>query len=229
MNNLTLLYVEDDLEAMEDTRYLLSEFFSNVHTAKDGKEALQTYSEIKPDVLVLDINLPKINGIEVASTVRKMNENIPILFITAFSEKDMLLKAIDISAVGYIVKPYKISDLQEAIDKIISKNFNVDEEFFLAGEFIWHKKDKTLTLDTQNVNLTKNERDLLELLCDNKTQFFKPSDIEIRLSKGDQNVKENNVVQLISRFKSKITSKYKREPYFIENVYGLGYRILTKS
>ena len=227
MNNLTILYVEDDLEAMEDTKYLLNEFFAKVYTAQDGKEALEKYAEIKPDILVLDINLPKVNGIEVASAVRETNEEIPILFITAFSDKEMLLKAIDISASGYIVKPYKISELQESINKIITKKFNLSDEFSLAGGFIWHKKEKILMLENQNINLTKNERNLLELLCDNKTQFFKPSEIEASLSKVDQSIKENNVVQLISRFRNKITSKYEREPYFIENVYGLGYRIST--
>ncbi len=229
MNDLTLLYVEDDVEALEDTSYLLSEFFSQVHTAKDGREALRKYHALNPDVLVLDINLPGLSGMEVASEVRKTDISTPILFITAFSDKGTLLKAINVSAIGYIVKPYKISELKEAINKIIKKKLNVTEELRLVGNFIWRKKDKNLTFDSQNVNLTKNERDLLELLCDNENQFFKPLDIEISLSKTDHNVKENNVVQLISRFKNKILKKYDSEPFFIENVYGLGYKILTKQ
>ena len=229
MNNLKLLYVEDDIEALEDTSYLLSEFFSEVHTAQDGKEALEMYAKIMPDILVLDINLPKINGIDVALSVREKNLNIPILFITAFSDKDMLLKAIEISASGYIVKPYKISELRESINKIILKSFK-KQQVLLEGGFLWDKSSKTLFLNDKHINLTLNELALLEFLCDNRSQFFKPSDIELALSNsGLESVKENNIVQLISRFRHKIHSRHNKETFFIENIYGLGYRILLKE
>ncbi len=228
MHNLKLLYVEDDLEALEDTSFLLKDFFSDVLTAQDGQEALEMYTKLNPDILVLDINLPKIDGIELASIIRETNSDIPILFITAFSDKELLLKAIDISASGYLVKPYKIDELKESVEKIVTQNFQ--KEFVtLEGGFIWNSADSVLSFQNQHINLTQNEISLLRLLVQNKTQFFKPSDIVLELAPSSETVKENNVVQLVSRFRNKINHDFNIEKFFIESVYGVGYHILIKK
>ncbi len=228
MKKFNLLYVEDDLEALEDTKFLLREFFSTIHTATDGKEALEIYNLLKLDVLILDINIPKINGIDLALKIRELNRDIPILFLTAYSDKDMLLKAVNMQATGYLIKPYKFEELKKAILKI-ENSFAKKEFFILKGEYSWHIETKKLLLKDKNISLTKKEKALIELLLTNSSKFFTSTELAIELFEKELlTSKDNNIVQLISRFKSKILKSYAGSEFFIENVYGMGYRISLK-
>ena len=90
MHKLTLLYAEDDNETRENYAFVLKQYFHKVYTAKDGKEALSIYNEMKPDILLLDISMPLVNGLDMAKEVRRYNETIPIIMRTAHSEHDKL-------------------------------------------------------------------------------------------------------------------------------------------
>ncbi len=229
MKYLSLLYAEDDLEALEDTKFLLKEFFPKIYTAVDGEEALEKYEMFNPDVLILDINMPKINGIDLALKIREKNRDIPILFLTAYSEREMLLTAINMQASGYLVKPYKFEELKKAIIKL-GTSFAQQEIFTFVGGFVWDGEVKKLLFKDEDINLTKNERSLIEILLVNSSKFYTAAELALELFEKEANsVKDNNIVQLISRFKSKILTNFKCEEFFIENVYGLGYRITLEN
>ena len=117
MTNLNLLYVEDDEEIIEDIDFFLKRHFSEITIAKDGEKALELFEEKKPDIIILDINIPKINGLKVAAKIREVNKKIPIIFLTAFSDKENLLQAINLHAFSYLIKPFKIDELINAINK----------------------------------------------------------------------------------------------------------------
>ena len=120
-NELTLLYIEDDTEILENVSFLLSRFVKKVYTAVDGEEALKVYTEQKPDILVTDINIPKINGLEVAECIRKENKEIPIIIISAYDDDEQLKKAKEIGVSTYVKKPFTLSDLKDAITKAIDE------------------------------------------------------------------------------------------------------------
>ena len=120
-NELTLLYIEDDTEILENVSFLLSRFVKKVYTAVDGEEALKVYTEQKPDILVTDINIPKINGLEVAECIRKENKEIPIIIISAYDDDEQLKKAKEIGVSTYVKKPFTLSDLKDAITKAINE------------------------------------------------------------------------------------------------------------
>ena len=120
-NELTLLYIEDDTEILENVSFLLSRFVKKVYTAVDGEEALKVYTEQKPDILVTDINIPKINGLEVAECIRKENKEIPIIIISAYNDDEQLKKAKEIGVSTYVKKPFTLSDLKDAITKAIDE------------------------------------------------------------------------------------------------------------
>lgn len=228
MNELNLLYVEDDIEALEDTKYLLSGFFSKIDTATDGEEALEKYNLLNPDVLILDINIPKISGIELAQKIRETNKSIPILFITAYSEKNMLLKAINMAVSGYLLKPYTFEDLKSAVLKI-HNNLEILPSYNLNGGFLWNKSLNKLTLKGSDIGLTKNEKLLINVLLINTTKFFTSSELAVELLDQDTNAtKDNNIVQLISRFRNKMQESHPNNSFFIENIYGLGYRVILE-
>ena len=94
MHKVTLLYAEDNQESRENYAFVLKDYFDEVYIAKDGREALAMYHEKKPDIVLLDVTMPKMDGLEVAQVIRKENEEIPIIMLTAHSEVDKLLRAV---------------------------------------------------------------------------------------------------------------------------------------
>ena len=121
MSNLTLLYAEDDPQSRKNYAFVLEEYFAEVYLAEDGREALDLYHEKKPDVLLLDISMPFINGLDVAKTVRKENKEIPIIMLTAYSEQDMLMRAVNLKLEEYLLKPINDKSLTQSLEKAIKE------------------------------------------------------------------------------------------------------------
>lgn len=226
MNKPTLLCVEDDTEALEDIVYLLKRHFSKVYTATDGEEALSNYTQYKPDLILLDINIPKLDGLKVASQIREDDENIPIVFLTAHSEKEKLLKAINLKVESYIIKPFKIVELKEVITKSIDQMPKHDMQTISLGDgFSWNTDSYELFCAEEKISLTKNEISLIKILLENRSRFLSAMELSLELGTSENDISGNSVVQLISRFKRKITQQTNCENFFIENIYGSGYRI----
>lgn len=222
----TLLYVEDDIEIMKNTVYLLDDYFSEIYTALDGKVGLEKFQENKPDIIILDISVPKIDGLELAKLIRKDDSKTPILFLTAYCDKDKLMSAINIGVSSYIVKPFKMDELQNTIMKIISKIISNQKE--LACGFYWNVERNTIVYKSQEMKLTKKEVQLINVLDKNRTKFFTACELAIDVfNEVPRDTKCNNIVQLISRFKNKVVEDFKTEEFFIKNIYGVGYKIIS--
>ena len=123
MTDLSLLYIEDDLEILENMTFLLERYVKKVYTAKDADEALKLYNEYKPDILVSDVSLPTISGLELAKKIREENKTIPIIFISAYNDKEKLQAANELLASDYITKPFNLDTLNKSIHKVINENF----------------------------------------------------------------------------------------------------------
>ncbi len=126
MNNLALLYAEDDRETREDTLYFLDGCCPIIHTAVNGEEALKIYNEFKIDLILLDINMPKINGMDILRKIRQKDNKTKIIFISAHSDSQNLISAINLGISAYIVKPYNPKELKEVITRIADKKFEKD-------------------------------------------------------------------------------------------------------
>lgn len=120
-NQLSLLYVEDDPEILENVAFLLSRFVKQVYTAADGEEALEKYAMHSPDIIVLDINIPKIDGLDVAQKIRNENTEIPIMIISAYDSADNPEKVSDIKVSSYLKKPFTFKQLKEALNALIEE------------------------------------------------------------------------------------------------------------
>ncbi|MEA3383653.1 MAG: response regulator [Campylobacterota bacterium] len=225
MKKLTLLCVEDDAEALEDIVYLVKRYFDKVYTASDGEMALDLYNSHQPDIILLDINIPKLNGLQVASQIRKEDDDTPIIFLTAHSEKDKLLQAIELHVSSYIIKPFKVQELTDNIFKAINKINNKSKKVLLVDNFTWNKDTNELFYGDTKISITKNELLLVKFLFVNKTIYFNANDISSEIGSNQSDFTGNNIVQLISRFKKKIKKLIKNDDFFIENTYGAGYRI----
>lgn len=225
MKKLTLLCVEDDIEALEDIKYLLQRYFHKIYTAVEGKEALNIYKKHKPDIILLDINIPKLNGLLVASKIRESDDKTPIIFLTAHSEKDKLIAAVNLQVSSYIIKPFKIQELKDKIFKVIDKINIKNIKTKLNNSFIWDKETYELFYNETPIPLTKNEILIIKLLLTNRSRFLTATEISLEVCISDNDYNGNNIVQLISRFKKKMQKQLQNDKFFIENSYGSGYRI----
>ncbi len=217
MQNLTLLYVEDEIQIIQNVDFFLKRLFKEVYIAQDGEEALKLFSEKNPDVVILDISIPKIDGLKVASNIRKDNSEIPIIFVTAHSDNEKLLKAINLQTYSYLIKPIRVDELNNIILKCIkSVNDKKDKNLnkILADGFEWNQEKNTLFYNNIRVPLTKNEVILTEFFIKNSNKIFSIEDI-IEYCFYDDDMKNNSLIQLISRFKKKTADLINSEDYLL--------------
>lgn len=114
-NDFTILYVEDDKDAQEELSEVFEYYFTKVLVANDGLEALEIYKKNKVDIVITDILMPNINGIELTKHIKKNDPHMPVLVITAHSENKYLMECIKLRVDGYIIKPVDLEELKNEL------------------------------------------------------------------------------------------------------------------
>lgn len=226
MAKLTLLYAEDDQETRENYAYVLKQYFHEVYTAKNGKEALALYTEKKPDVLLLDISMPLLNGLDVAKEVRRHDEETPIIMLTAHSEQDKLLKAVNLKLEAYLVKPINNLLLKNTILNLISRITNKDMVHLRDG-FSWDKINLDLYYQEEHIKLTKKETLLMQHLGSEAGNYFLRDSLILFIWHEEipNASHDNKLIQLVYRVNAKISSSANVTMQLIENSYALGYKL----
>jgi len=118
---LRLLYVEDNEHARESMMNVLEEFFGDVIIACDGQEGLEGFENNKIDLIITDINMPRLNGLEMIKEIRKTDTNVPVLILSAYNESSLFLDSIKLGVDGYLLKPIVISQFMEILKKVTQK------------------------------------------------------------------------------------------------------------
>ncbi|WP_051904340.1 EAL domain-containing protein [Hippea jasoniae] len=118
---IKVLYVEDKEDVLLSTKELLSNFFEHLDTATDGFEGLEKFKQNPYDIIITDINLPKMDGLEMAKKIKEIDKKIPIIVITAFTKMEYLLESIKIGVYGYILKPIDMDQLLETLNRVVEK------------------------------------------------------------------------------------------------------------
>ena len=195
-----------------------------VSTIKEAKERLNGTENI----LIIDIGLPDGNGIELYQNLikRKFQEVIPAIFLTARDEEQDMLKAFDVGAEDYVVKPFSMKVLLKRIEVVLKRNGrnNAGEEIFRCGELSLKPGKKQVLLKNEEILLTAKEYKLLEYFMRNMGQVLTKENILEHIWGIDgQYVVDNNVSVLVNRLRKKI--ELEKENGYIENVFGLGYRM----
>ena len=133
--NLNLLYVEDDENTMEYTLLLLNELFNNIVVAKNGKEGLEKFQENKIDIVITDINMPIMNGIEMSKEIKLIDKTTPILIFSALTNVNTFIEAINVNVDGYLLKPIEmdqfIKSLYKSIMSLNNRNENIKYKYAL--------------------------------------------------------------------------------------------------
>ncbi len=118
---LKILYIEDNLEAREQTLKLLKNFFSDIVVAVDGEDGLKKFKTYNPDLIFTDLNMPHMNGIDMLGEIREIDDDIPCIVISAHNESDYFIDAIKIGVDGFILKPIDINQFSTLLYKIVEK------------------------------------------------------------------------------------------------------------
>ncbi|MDY0051973.1 MAG: response regulator [Aliarcobacter sp.] len=149
LKRLTLLYIEDDYTIRSELSQLLANFFSNVIVAKDGKEGFRSYLENQDsiDIILSDINMPILNGIDMLKKIRDIDKKIPVILATAYSDNEFLAEAIKLRVQEYIIKPIDIRNLIALLNDIAS---NLYQDFLLKRQQDELTKYKEI-LDLNNI------------------------------------------------------------------------------
>jgi len=125
--NLTILYVEDDLDTQRLIKQILSSYVKEIYVAGDGEEGLAFYKKLKPDIVLTDINMPKMNGLEMSEEIKKIVPNQPIGIFTAFDEPEYLKRASELDIGTYILKPFDRKQFFNSLEylKMVVENQNI--------------------------------------------------------------------------------------------------------
>ncbi|RXK15030.1 DNA-binding response regulator [Malaciobacter mytili LMG 24559] len=212
-----MLLVEDETNIAKLLKSAIGEYFYSFTIAKDGKEGLEKFKKIKPDIIITDIMMPKLDGLSMTKQIREENEEIPVIVLSAFSEKEKLLKAIDIGITKYFIKPFDPEELLEYL-KELSDKLDKKRVFNLSKNLIFDKNKNNLFSEEKIINLTKREKEFLRLLIDNYPNVVDVEKIKTTLWENEE-VTDERLRTFIKRFRNK-TSKI-----LIKNISGQGYLI----
>ena len=164
---LNILYVEDDLNLLRTTKELLSNYFQNIDSAENGQEGLEKFFSYKKendcfyDLIITDINMPKLDGIEMSIEIEKLNPNQAIIITTAHNEAEYLQRAIEIGVNGFISKPIDNRQLMRVFYKVsqsISDHRFVLSHVDMLEELNWQLEQKNRELALKNEKLEKSLR-----------------------------------------------------------------------
>lgn len=203
LKSLNILYAEDDLVIKESTTRILKMFFKEVFVANDGNEALEIYQNHKIDVIILDYVMPNLDGCQTAKIIREINKKIPIVIISAYTDKEKLLNAIELNLIKYIEKPILYDDLVNVLNGVISSLEENNLILTKLDENIYYSfVSKKIIKNQEEIILTKNEVKFIELLIDNPNQLISKELIENQVFK--ESVDENTLRNMVYRLRKKL-------------------------
>lgn len=222
LKNYTILYVEDELEVKKDMEEYLNAYFKTLYSASDGKLALELYYRHRPDVLLLDIGIPTISGLDLAKEIRQKDDKVKIIMLTAHSDTKRLLAATELKLTKYLVKPFSPKSFKETLNLLLEQLQKNNSDFLDFGNgYVWNTVNEQLTLNGQTLKLCEKEQKLLKLLLSKKIQTTSYEDIMIEVWKNSfyQEISLDSVKNLVSRLRKKLPTN------FINSVYKEGYSL----
>ena len=222
-NSNSILFIEDEEATRKNYVTYLRRYFETVYEAEDGEEAYNLYLKHKPQILIVDINIPKMNGLELLRKIRETDHSVKSIIFTAHSTTDFLLQASELKLTKYLLKPVTRAELNEALDSVIKElnSFNIVSKniFILQESYIWDYNEQKLLKNDIEVNLTIQESKILDLLFNNINTNLSYDDIIVHLWDNFEQDKINSVKTIIKNLRKKLPEDT------IEDIYGFGYKI----
>jgi len=227
MSKTRILYVEDELFLGKIVKESLESRGFEVVMESDGADVLQTFKRINPHVCVLDVMLPNKDGFTIAGEIRAEDDKVPIIFLTAKTQTDDLVKGFSTGGNDYIRKPFSMEELIARIDNVMrhrrdGKAVNNQDEVRM-GKFLFHLTRQTLIINSEERKLSFRESELLKLLYENRDKIIDRKDILNLLWGNDSFFNSRNLDVYIAKLRS-----YLKEDETLEliTIKGIGYRFI---
>lgn len=223
-----ILVAEDD----ENLGTLLNTFLKNkgftTTLARDGKEAFERFNAEKYDFCILDVMMPKMDGITLAKEIRELDKRIPILFLTAKAMKDDKLQGFEAGADDYLTKPFSMEELLARINAILRRTetrTSTESDHYMLGTIKYEPGLRLLHLKDGEKKLTTKENQLLELLVKNENDIL-DRQATLRAVWGDDNYFNGRSMDVyIAKLRKMLKEDERIE---IMNVHGKGFKFLVK-
>ena len=223
---MKILIVDDEENILEIVEaYLVAKKYQ-VFRAMDGEEALRKAETIRPDLIVLDLMLPDISGLEVCRRIRK-SSSVPVIMLTARTTEQDILSGLQIGADHYMTKPFSPKELVARVQTVLRRSHPEPQEVkwsFEGGLLEIYPDNKQVFKKGVEVGLTPTEYRLLTLLASHPQQIF-PRQQLLQVVKGLDFDGTDRVIDVhIKNLRQKIEDDDTRTPYYILTIYGEGYR-----
>ncbi|NMA95590.1 MAG: response regulator transcription factor [Clostridiales bacterium] len=225
-----ILVVDDDKEIVRAISINLEDEGYRVLKAYDGLEALETLINYEVHLIILDIMMPKLDGLSTTMKIRE-DRNIPIIILSAKSEDTDKVLGLSMGADDYITKPFNTMELMARVKSQLRRYMTLGDMdsskkpyTLITGGLSYDTKARTLQVDGEDVRLTPIETKIMELLMKNPGQIFPAEEIYERVWGEFAHRVENTVMVHICRIREKIEIN-PREPKYLKVVWGIGYKI----
>lgn len=226
---IRILYVEDELPLAEIVRETLELRGFEVLHGKTASEGLQSYNDIEPDIILLDVTLPDSTGYALAANIRLNNSAVPIIFVTSRSLPQDVVEGFEQGGNDYLKKPFSMEELIVRIKALLSKNRNLLTDRLLSansiqvGRFTFNFRLSTLETDGVSANLTSREAALLHLLLLNKDRVIQRNEL-LRKIWGNDDFFAGRSLDV---FITKLRNHFRSDPSIkIMNIRGVGYKLI---
>jgi DNA-binding response OmpR family regulator len=221
----TILVVDDEPKIVKTVRAYLESAGFRVVTAHDGQTALTVYRHEKPALVILDLGLPRLDGIDVTRTLRR-DSNVPIIMLTARVEEADKLVGLELGADDYVTKPFSPRELVARVRAVLRRTGDEREQApppIVAGELTIDLERRQVEVDGRSVELTATEFDLLVVLARHPGRVFTRLELLDRVQGYTFEGYERTIDAHIKNLRQKIEADPKR-PRYLLTVYGVGYK-----
>ena len=229
-NKPTILLAEDD----ENLRFVIQDNFElrgyEVVAASNGEEALNSFLASPSDLCIFDVMMPKLDGFELSKKIREINQNVPIIFLTAKGLKEDRLQGFKMGGDDYLTKPFSIEELIFRVEVFLKRpvvqKSNATNSVFKTEKMEFLPGQLKIVTPTETIFLTYKEAELLELFFKNPGQILKREEILMKIWGTDDYYKGRSLDVFISKIRKFILS----DPSFeIQTVHGIGFKFVRHS
>ena len=219
----TILIVEDDAAMLRGLKDNFEFKDYRVLTADDGEEGLNSALNNKPDLIILDIMLPKINGYEICRLLRKENLNMPIIMLTAKGEESDIVLGLNLGADDYVTKPFSIKELLARVEAFLRRSRQTEQDVYEFADYCLDIPARKLTHKGQEIKLSPKEFKLLELFVKKPGRALTRDEILNAVWGYDCYVGPRSIDRFVTTLRNKIEPT-PHSPRFVHTIREIGYK-----
>lgn len=228
--NIKVLLVEDELTLAMIIKDTLEGQGFDIHTAADGQEGLRHFFDLRPDVLVADVMMPRMDGFELVRRIRQTDRRTPVLFLTARSAVADVVQGFELGANDYLKKPFGMQELMVRIKALVGRacvydnREEAEQQRYEIGQYLFDVRRQLLLYEGDGQELSYREAELLRRLCQNRNSVVDMRGILLDLWGDDSFFNQRSLHVFITKLRRKLSQDGRIR---IINVRGVGYKLIV--